>query len=114
MQKIFWGQSLLSLPVSIRMKGVQLVGFSWTYPALGGDGGRRRHMNYSLNFSRLSRLDGGVGLLSSRVVIIRLMQGTFVGFLRGSCLRSEEGYLTSEGSPQFIQGTIFRGFPSAL
>ncbi len=29
-------------------------------------------------------------------------------------LLEEEGYLISEGSPQFIQGTIFREFPSAL
>ncbi len=50
------------------MKGVQLVGFSWTYAALSGDGGRRRHMNFSLISSKLSRLDGGVGLLSLRVV----------------------------------------------
>ncbi len=40
-------------------------------------------MNYSLNFSRLSRLDGGVGLLSSDVVyntadagdVCRLLEG---------------------------------------
>ncbi len=55
-------------------------------------------MNYSLHAS----------------CIIRLMQGMFVRFWRGICLRSEEGYLISEGSPQFIQGTIFREFPSAL
>ncbi len=65
------------------MKGVQLVGFSETYAGLAGDGGRRRHMNYSLNSSRLSRLDGGVGLLSSHVVyntayaedVYRLLEG---------------------------------------
>ncbi len=50
------------------MKGVQLVGFSDTYAALAGGGGRRCHMNYFVNSSRLSRLHGGVGLLSSRVV----------------------------------------------
>ncbi len=50
------------------MKGVQLVGFSLTCAALAGDGGRWGHMNYSLNSSRLSRLDGGIGLLSSYVV----------------------------------------------
>ncbi len=45
---------------------------------------------------------------------MRLMQGAFVGFWRGSCLRSEEGHLISEGRPQFIKGTLFREFPSAL
>ncbi len=62
------GQSLLSLPVSIQMKGVQLLGFSQTYAALAGDGGRRHYVNYSLNSYRLSRLDSGVGLPSSYVV----------------------------------------------
>ncbi len=105
---------MLSLPVYIRVKGVQLVGFSKTYAALAGDGGRRCHMNYFVNTSSLSRLDGGVGLLSSRVVYNATNAGDVCRLLEGSCLRSEEGYLISEGSPQFIQGTIFRKFPSAL
>ncbi len=48
-----------------------------------GDGDRRCHMNYSLNTSRLSRLDDGVGLLALRVVnntayagdVCRLLEG---------------------------------------
>ncbi len=50
------------------MKGVKLIGFSQTYAALAGDGGKRRYVNYSLNSSRLPRLDSGVGLPSSNVV----------------------------------------------
>ncbi len=65
------------------MKGVQLVEFSKTYAALGGNGGRRCHMNYSLNSSRLSRLDGGVGLLSSRVVYNTAYAGDVCGLLEG-------------------------------
>ncbi len=80
MQKKFLGQSLLSLPVSIRMKGVQLVGFFKTCAALAGDGGRRSHMNYSLNSSRL---DGGVGLLSSRVVYNTAYAGDVCRLLEG-------------------------------
>ncbi len=71
-------------------------------------------MNYSLKSFRLSRHDGGVGLLSSRVVNNTAYAGDVCRLLEGGCLRSEEGYLISEGSPQFIQGAIFREFPSAL
>ncbi len=60
-------------------------------------------MNYSLNSSRLSRFNGGVGLLYSHVVY-NTAHAAFVGFWRGSCLRSEEGYLILEGSSQLIQG----------
>ncbi len=71
-------------------------------------------MSYSLNSSRLSRLDGGVELLSSRVLYNTAYAGDVCRLLDGEDLRGEEGYLISEGSPQFIQGTIFREFPSAL
>ncbi len=83
MQTFFWGQSLLSLPVSIRMKGVQFVGFSLTYASLLGDGDRRCHMSYSLNSSRLSRLDGGVELLSLRVVYNTANAGDVCRLLEG-------------------------------
>ncbi len=65
------------------MKGVQLVGFSLTYAALSRDGGRRRYMNFSLNSSKLSRLDGGVGLLSSRVVYNTAYAGDVCRLLEG-------------------------------
>ncbi len=61
------------------MNGVQLVGFSKACAALA----RNRGMNYSLNTSRLSRLHGGVGVLSLHVVyntvyakhVCRLLEG---------------------------------------
>ncbi len=74
---------MLSLPVSIRMTGVQLVGFSLTYAALLGDRDRRCQMSYSMNSSRLSRLDGGVELLSSRVVYNTAYAGDVCRLLEG-------------------------------
>ncbi len=65
------------------MNGVQLVGFSYNCAALAEDRGRRRHMNYSLNSFRLSRLDGGVGLLSSHAVYNRVYAGDVCRRLEG-------------------------------
>ncbi len=51
--------------------------------ALAGDGDRWCHMNYSLSSSRLSRLDGGVGLLSLRVVYNTAYAGDVCRLLEG-------------------------------
>ncbi len=49
--------------------------FSLACAAFAGVRGRRSNMNYSLASSRLSRLDGGVGLLSSHVVYNTAYEG---------------------------------------
>ncbi len=58
-------------------------------------------MNYSLNSSRLSRLDGGVGLLSSRVVYNTAYAGDVCRLLEGELSTIHSGNnLQGGGSPK--------------